>query len=636
MLKRFLAVAVVVLTGQLVNGQTLPTPVATIGSFPPPAPDAFATSLRFSADGLIYAWDGQNVWRQSGVNVDSFGAAPIGVVPSNGADAGPINFSQDGKTLLIGNGSGGYDFSGSSSGLLFTMPTTGGQATPAGTLLYHFDFVPAPVASTLPSSATKFIVDRGSADFMTSEVDVFDASSGASAPLIRNIPGASSSIAFDSANRLYVSIGFGAHRGQIRRFTLSQLDFAASGMPLDWASGQLFNSADNNSGSGMLFDARGNLFVGGANGIAVFDSSGASQSYSTGSSSFPSISRNAANDQFALTLGGSDPLNLGYSPLIYRAADFSVPSPSPVTWTSVTGGNWTDPSRWNPAAPPNGIDQKAVVTGATTAPQTIILDAPITLGSLAINSGQKDSIVGSNALTMQVSSAIASINVAAGSHEIAAPVVLASDTDITVTGATNTLTLSGGISGSGMLSKEGNGTLVISAANSYTGNTAVDGGTLRFQVSSGSPSVASTSVVTVAPGATLELAAVVSAMGATDNSRAHIINDSTAAGLLVTGKNQVVGGIDGGGAMAVDAGSDLTADHIFQSAIMIGGNAIDHGMLTIAVSNPDGEPLRWTPSNASVSGEITGVPEPTSLLLALVGGVALFVLRFHRRAVICD
>ncbi len=179
MFKKILAVAAVLLSAQLVNGQTLPTPVTTITSFPPPEPDAFATSLRFGANGLIYAWDGQSVWRQAGVNVDSFGATPIGTVPSNGADAGPINFSQDGKTLLIGNGSGGLDFSGASSGLLFTMPATGGTATPAGTLLYHFDFVPAPVASTIPSSATKFIVDRGSADFSSSEVDVFDDATGA-------------------------------------------------------------------------------------------------------------------------------------------------------------------------------------------------------------------------------------------------------------------------------------------------------------------------------------------------------------------------------------------------------------------------------------------------------------------------
>ena len=44
--------------------------------------------MRFGTDGLIYAWDGQTVWRQSGLNANGFGSAPIGTVPSNGADAG--------------------------------------------------------------------------------------------------------------------------------------------------------------------------------------------------------------------------------------------------------------------------------------------------------------------------------------------------------------------------------------------------------------------------------------------------------------------------------------------------------------------------------------------------------------------
>ncbi len=458
-----------------------------------------------------------------------------------------------------------------------------------------------------------------------------------SAPLIQNIPGASSSITFDSANRLYVSIGFGPDRGQIRRFTLAQLDLAAAGTPLDWTSGQLFNSADNNSGSGMFFDARGNLFVGGPNGIAVFDQSGASQSYSTGVDSFPSISRNAVNDQFALLLGGTnDPLNLGYSPLIYRAADFSVPSPAPVTWNVDSGGNWTDASHWDQPAAPNGTDQKAVLAGAITAPRTIVLDAPITLGSLTINSSQKYTISGPNALIMQVSNTIASINVAAGSHEIAAPLILASDTDITVTNAADTLTLGGSVFGSGMLSKEGGGTLVISAANSYGGNTAVDGGRLRFQVNSGSPAVGSAAVVTVAPGATLELAGIVSALGASGGNRAQIINDSTATGLLVTGKSQVVGGIDGAGATAIDAGSDLTADHIIQSALMIGGTATDHGMLTIAPSDAMGDPLLLADSIPSYApfdavDETTSVPEPTSLLLTLIAVGSIIFLQFRRR-----
>ena len=580
------AAALALLIDRSAAAQTLPAPVTVISSFPPPAADAFVTNMRFGPDGLIYAWDGQHVWQQSGVNVDSFGTPAFGTVPSSGADAGPINFSQNGQTILIGNGAGGNDSSGANSGLLYTMPATGGAATLAGTLPFHQDFIPAPVAATMPSSVTKFIVDRGSADFATSGVDLFDFTTGKVVPLIQNIPGASSSIAFDAANRLYVGIGYGPQRGQIRRFSLPLVDFAASGKPLDWAAGQLFNAADNNSGGGMFFDARGNLFAGGPDGVTVFNPNGAGQLYGTGPSTFPVVMHNSVNDQFSLMLNGfSDPLNLGFSPRIYRTDDFGVPAPAVVAWNGDAGGNWSDGSRWSQAAPPNGVDQAATLAGSVAGPVTIALDVPVTLGTLALNGPHSYRFSGPNALTLQVSGAIAAINVGSGSHEIAAPVVLASNSDITVANPADTLTISGGISGSGMLSKEGNGTLAITGPNTYTGNTAIDAGRLRFQIASGSTTIATGTVVTVAPGATLELAGPISALGDASGNRAQIINDSTAPGLIVSGANQTVGAIDGGGSTTINAGGDLTADHIIQRALAIGGTAAEPAKLTIAPSD---------------------------------------------------
>jgi autotransporter-associated beta strand protein len=564
---------------ETVAAQTLPSPIAVITTLPPPAPQiAFSTSLRFGPDGLIYAWDGQQVWRQSGVNVDSFGDAAIGTVSTTGADAGPINFSQNGQTILVGNGYGGYS---GSNGLLYAMPLSGGAATtPVGTVPNHFDLVPAPAASTMPSSGTKFIVDAGSADFATSEVEVFDYATGRPAiPLIQNIPGASSAIAFDSANRLYVGIGSGNQQGQIRRFTLPSLDLAvSSGLPLDWNQGQLFNSVNNNSGSGMLFDARGNLFVGGPDGVAVIDKNGAGQLYGTGPSSYAAVTYNPTNDQIVITPYGSNPS-------IYHSSSFNVPTSPSVTWNVDSGGNWSAAANWNAAAAPNGVDQAATLGGSIAGPVTAALDVPVTLGTLELNGPHSYRVSGPNALTMQVSGTIAAINVGSGSHEIAAPVVLTSSSDITVANSADTLTISGGISGSGMLSKEGKGTLAITGPNAYTGNTAIDAGRLRFQIASGSPAVAAGTVVTVAPGATLELAGPISAFGDASGDRAQIINDSTAPGLIVSGANQTVGAIDGGGSTTINAGGDLTADNIIQSALVIGGTAAESAKLTIAPSD---------------------------------------------------
>ncbi|HEV2969670.1 MAG TPA: autotransporter-associated beta strand repeat-containing protein [Pirellulales bacterium] len=147
--------------------------------------------------------------------------------------------------------------------------------------------------------------------------------------------------------------------------------------------------------------------------------------------------------------------------------------------------------------------------------------------------------------------------------------------------------------GSGQLAvtMSGPGVWIISGANDYSGGTVVLGGTLRFDITSGSATIAAGTTATVAPGATLELAGSVSAFGSAGGNRTHVLNNSTASGLLVSGTNQVVGGIDGAGNTQVNAGSSLTADHIVQNALIIGGAAGSPATVTIDASDASGNAL---------------------------------------------
>jgi uncharacterized protein YjbI with pentapeptide repeats len=139
----------------------------------------------------------------------------------------------------------------------------------------------------------------------------------------------------------------------------------------------------------------------------------------------------------------------------------------------------------------------------------------------------------------------------------------------------------------------------------------VNGGTLRFTLASGSPTIGTGVSAVVSSGATLELAGSVSAL-ANGADRVNITNNSTAPGILVSGTNQQVGKIDGSGSTQVNAGSDLTANHIIQSALIIGGTAGNPALVTIDASDVNGNPLCAAsdgpldqPNESALAGSLT-------------------------------
>ncbi len=247
----------------------------------------------------------------------------IGNVGSGSADAGPLVFSRDANKLLAGNGAGGF-LGGANADLVFAIPAAGGDSsTPVATVPFHSAFLAAP----LGASNDKFFVDQGNASFTGSSVSVFDDTDGTNVTVIADIPGASTSLALSSADRLYVGVGFGPQSGQLRSFAVADLQSAySSATPLDWSSGQLFNSVDNNSASGLFFDARGYLFAGGPDGVTVFDTAGNSKLYDN--SGYTSITYDPFND-LVLVTGFGDQQGL------YSASMFQVPEPGTLALAAI-------------------------------------------------------------------------------------------------------------------------------------------------------------------------------------------------------------------------------------------------------------------------------------------------------------
>jgi autotransporter-associated beta strand protein len=158
-------------------------------------------------------------------------------------------------------------------------------------------------------------------------------------------------------------------------------------------------------------------------------------------------------------------------------------------WNGVSG-DWTISGNWNTNSPPNVVDAVAGFLGKATQDQTVTVDAPVTLGAILFDNAHRYTLTGTsdNPITMNNLSGAAAITVNNGTHEIAAPIELATNATVTVTNVADTLTLSGDITGTDTgLTKQGSGKLVLSGENSYDGGTSVLAGTLIFGNASALP-----------------------------------------------------------------------------------------------------------------------------------------------------
>jgi autotransporter-associated beta strand protein len=300
-------------------------------------------------------------------------------------------------------------------------------------------------------------------------------------------------------------------------------------------------------------------------------------------------------------------------------------------WTGADSTNWADSGNWSGAVPgaPLGttnIDTATFDRNASKSPLTI--DTGRNVQNLTFDTASVNSLtigtIGGQALLLTAGGIIQTTSTVVNAQTVNAPLVLEGNYTFTsgassssaplsfgggiIPGATSgvtTLTLSGGNTSANTISgiladneagklaltKSGSGVWILSGANTYSGDTTVSNGTLQFNIASGAPTVAAGVTATVTSGATLELAGSVSALGTAGGNRVHIVNTSSASGIVVSGTNQIVGAIDGSGTTQVNADSDLTANHIIQSALVIGGTAGSYGLVTIDVSDASGNPL---------------------------------------------
>ena len=215
------------------------------------------------------------------------------------------------------------------------------------------------------------------------------------------------------------------------------------------------------------------------------------------------------------------------------------------TWNLNANGNWNVNGNWTPATFPNGIDDTANFGNVISANRVISLGAAaqnIVVGTVNFDDNNNYTIqsgLAGNTLIFQTS--VGSANIAItnvngnGNHTISAPMLLNSNLNISST-STGIFTISGAISGAGSLTKNGTGSLTLSAANSYGGGTNINEGTLTYSANGALPA-ASTVIIGdgAAPNATLTMATAMTvgnAFNATINSDGTILQNSGASVFL--------------------------------------------------------------------------------------------------------
>jgi autotransporter-associated beta strand protein len=326
------------------------------------------------------------------------------------------------------------------------------------------------------------------------------------------------------------------------------------------------------------------------------------------------------------------------------------------------------------------IDTPSSYVGSTTVTNgTLSTTATGTLstGNLAVNAA--DTI--HSTVNLGNDQTVSGLSGTVGGGAATVRVSVAAGTTLNVNQSANTafqgvldLASSSSAHGGGTLTKSAAGTLEIQSAPALRDNSNlnVSGGTLRFNVASGGPAVVgSGALATVSNAAVLELAGSIAALsdGTAPHSVAVLNNSSAPAGLHITGMNQRVGAIDGSGTTQVEANASLTANHIVQSALVVGGADATHiGLVIIDASDASGNPLAsggglslgstlassdsfgsgaTSSSNlagmgdstaaaelsggaSAGSGVVSAVPEPSTLVLVLVGLSALGSRVFRR------
>ncbi len=84
----------------------------------------------------------------------------------------------------------------------------------------------------------------------------------------------------------------------------------------------------------------------------------------------------------------------------FAAGPVTIPQVGEFTWYHDDLGDWHSLQSWAPASVPNGNDLKAVFGSAITSPRTVVVDQPVTIGSIQFSNETTYNIAGNSSVTL--------------------------------------------------------------------------------------------------------------------------------------------------------------------------------------------------------------------------------------------
>jgi autotransporter-associated beta strand protein len=165
-----------------------------------------------------------------------------------------------------------------------------------------------------------------------------------------------------------------------------------------------------------------------------------------------------------------------------------VPSAPNGTWLPTGSGDWGTSTNWSGGVIPHLAGDNASFASAT-ANATVSLAANFSVGSMSISDSSSYTFASTGGkLVFDNGASMATLTDFNGSHTISAPVMLNSDTSVTIVNHGDNITFSGNISGTGGLNiktlggggAEALSQVILSGNNNYSGGTTVTGGNLQL------------------------------------------------------------------------------------------------------------------------------------------------------------